>query len=849
MRTIIILLAGLLGGLQAKGARTVPPLPPPGAAAAVSHARRAGTATPAVPAGQRSAAGASLRALTHQTFQSALIDLTRLPQDGHALLTTRLRDADGRTIVYQWYIGRTSHFGTTPISDGVRQWFVPVRMTAPEVISANIWRAFRETPFRPQVIVSTRLQATPRGAAALKWLHYGREQGNVVRLRNHRLYVNGAPIFVIRFFYEHSIRLDTGREAKLVSLYDHMRDDLAANTVDIPWQANWNPRRHAYDFDGSRRQLQLAYSRGLFAMPDLQMIPANASFNPALHRMVGADGRQHPWADSFCAPAVLSAQTAYLSQVVQAFKANPATLGWYTGDEYAWPSGNYQLYSYDSSCQRSFVSWLKHKYGSLPSLNQAWQRSYTSWLAVKSPKSKAFDLRFADWQHFRRSVLRDYFHKLYVSIHQVDPDHPVWPTLYTYLSSHNNWGVNWRSLSSWWDLVPEVDVVTRGIGSDSNDSRGALLDQIAMDDGKAVVQTMHVWGSNYTKDQTLPSTVAQVFHGSFAGISYWAFGGRHVALNQSLFDRQTMQPNQPWYRYVAQTDRLLTQLAPSLQHLRMPPAPVGILITDLSSLYGVNLAPMAGVTALFRDLQIPVRFISERNLPELAQCRMLVVGDEARVWPTGLSAVIRAYLSQGGRLLVNGRPALRDGENRRLQGARRQAIQRLLGARPRTVAGRKKHKHIWVSDQSKILRLSFSLDSYTSSAAPVLSSSLKKLRFLIRKFLQADGIVPMVQFVPDTPVEGLIVNSEQTEGANQFASPTLQVQYLVGRSSEIVALMNYFGYPVEGRLKLRLPAGRYHVSPFPGKTTTLYTAKQLAKGIPERIAGYDADLIRVAMRN
>ncbi len=787
------------------------------------------------------------------TYQSALLDLMGLRAGAQAVLATTLADRAGQQRSYRWVIGEGPSFGLSRTADGVEERFVPVRMTAPEVISRNLTEAFAGTGFVPARVVGVSLEVPAGSQVALEQLSYGAEMGNQVRVRNDRLEVNGHPIFVIRQFFEHSTDISP---SKLVAIYDRMRNDLRSNAVDIPWQASWDPRLHTYNFDGARQQARLAYSRGLFAMPDLGEPPDTSEYKSANHRMIGADGRPHPWAVSFCDPAVHAAHAEYLTAVISAFKQSPATLGWYTGDEYAWPSENKGLYSYDPSCLQGFRNWLHKKYGSLQRLDQAWHRDYQSWPDVQPPREREFNRRFADWQHFRRAVLRRYFHRLYVLIHREDPDHPVWPTLYTYLNSHNNWGVNWRSLASWWDLVPEVDVVTRGISSDSNDTRGALLDQIALADGKAVVQTMHVWGSDYTKTLTEPLTVAQVFHGSFAGVSYWAFGGTHLPLDQCMFNMQTLSPIEPWYRYVGMTDQLLLQLAPLLQGLQVPPAPVGILVTDLSSLYGVNLAPVAGTVNLFRDLQIPVQFISERNLPDLAKCRVLVIGDEAKVWPARMSAAIQNYLSTGGRLLVNGDPAVRGSENQWLKGARLRAVQKLLGARQRTKEGLKKRPHIWVSDQGKILRLKFSLDGYTPlGASPHATEqrSLDNLRLLVTRFLESAGITPMVQFAPyfRPPRSEVAVKSEETEvAAKSSVKPTLQVLYLVGRTREIVALMNYYGSPVKGALKVRVPAGQYVVSPVPGvQRQEIYSAQELAKGVSEKIPGRGVTLLQIARQS
>jgi hypothetical protein len=770
------------------------------------------------------------------TYQSALLDLMGLRAGAQAVLATTLADRAGQQRSYRWVIGEGPSFGLSRTADGVEERFVPVRMTAPEVISRNLTEAFAGTGFVPARVVGVSLEVPAGSQVALEQLSYGAEMGNQVRVRNDRLEVNGHPIFVIRQF---AVLGNMPRD-KVVAVYDHMRDDLAANVVGLAWHARWDASRHAYSFDGVRQAAALAYSRGLFAMPDLGPPPDTDTYKAAEHQMVAANGRSYVRVDvlgenpavqvSFCQKAVWEAHAAYLTAVVKAFRDDPSTLAWYTGDEYSYPPVD-GYYSYDEGCLQGFGQWVRQKYGSLGALNRAWGSHYGDWGEVTPPREREHSAAYADWQHFRRKTIQVYFHKLYLLLHRLDPNHPVWPTLYQYLASGNRWG-NWLSVSSWWDLVPDVDVVTRGITTAMMGASDALLDQIGMQNGRAVIETMHLYGHPpYSKLITVPTVIGAVFRGSLAGVSYWAYI-TEPTLNQdqSMVDPKTLMPHEPWYGLVSQADNLMARIAPYLYGLHVPPAQVGVLVTDLSSLYGVNMASLEGITSLFRDLQVPIRFISERNLPELSQCKVLVIGDEAKVWDSRLTSAIQHFISTGGYLIVNGHPARWNSRNEELSPPEVREIHALFEEDSTTG---NPAEPVALSPDGRVLRIGFSISKrYTpfGHLAVSLDQSLDGLRGSVRKFLNAAGVSPRVEF--------------ETKVSPQ---PTIEVRELVGNSHDIVAVMNYMPDQVTGRLKLKLASGDYRIVSLTTKSSPrrVYPSSELAAGINATVPAYGVLLLEL----
>jgi len=98
-------------------------------------------------------------------------------------------------------------------------------------------------------------------------------------------------------------------------------------------------------------------------------------------------------------PEVKAAAGAFLTALASRYKGHPALLGYDV-----WNEVNYAAdVDYSDYMQADFRHWLKHKYGDLETLAQAWYRySYADWDDVQAPREIGAYPQSLDWLDFKR---------------------------------------------------------------------------------------------------------------------------------------------------------------------------------------------------------------------------------------------------------------------------------------------------------------------------------------------------------------------------------------------------------------------------------------------------------------
>ena len=144
-------------------------------------------------------------------------------------------------------------------------------------------------------------------------------------------------------------------------------------------------------------------------------------------------------------------KTALINRkLAERYKDHPALLLWHLSNEYGGEC-------HCPLCQEAFRAWLKERYGSLESLNQAWwtafwSHTYTDWSQIESPAPHgewAVHGLNLDWKRFVTHQTTDFMK------HEIAPLREVTPNV----SVTTNMMGTYAGLD-YWKMAPEMDVVS-----------------------------------------------------------------------------------------------------------------------------------------------------------------------------------------------------------------------------------------------------------------------------------------------------------------------------------------------------------------------------------------------------
>nr|WTA64905.1 beta-galactosidase [Micromonospora sp. NBC_00855] len=172
-------------------------------------------------------------------------------------------------------------------------------------------------------------------------------------------------------------------------LFDSARIDLVTLGV-FDW-ALTQPAEHTYDFALLDRIVERASAEGrgiCLATGTGAHPPWLAKAYPEVTR-TDFEGRKHRFGQrhNSCpsSPVFRRLSTELARRVARRYADTPAVLAWHVGNEYGGAC-------YCALCAAGFRNWLRHRYGTLDELNEAWyttfwSHTFTDWDEIESPSA------------------------------------------------------------------------------------------------------------------------------------------------------------------------------------------------------------------------------------------------------------------------------------------------------------------------------------------------------------------------------------------------------------------------------------------------------------------------------
>ncbi len=375
----------------------------------------------------------------------------------------------------------------------------------------------------------------------------------------------------------------------------------------------------------------------------------------------------------------------HIRRFVTAFAAhyadNPAVVGWQVDNELGNSHGDL---CYCAHCENRFRAWLKEKYGTVDELNRAWgaafwSQGYDSFEQVHAPKISAAwgpnPSRDLDWKRFTSDLVCE-FHQFQADIlRAAAPD--KWIT-------HNLMGFS--SKPSYYDLGQQLDFAAHdqypgGHFHARHDEYRADFHAAELDFIRAVKQKpfwvmeqqsgitgWDVLGRAPKPGQIPLWAMQSVAHGADAIVF---FRWRSCPMGTEQYWHGILPHSGEPGRYHREISGMMKKYGPLLREIAgsMPNAEVAIL-RSYDQERAIDIQPhhpehryiqhlMAYYKALHRA-NIPVDFVGEQH--DLAPYKLLIAPLQF-LMTADWAAKLRAYVEQGGRLVLTWRSGVRDATN------------------------------------------------------------------------------------------------------------------------------------------------------------------------------------------
>lgn len=176
--------------------------------------------------------------------------------------------------------------------------------------------------------------------------------------------------------------------------------------------------------------------------------------------------RRHGGRHTFCptSPDFRRLSTGLTRRLAERYKDHPTLLLWHISNEYGGNATGGRCHC--DRCAKSFVSWLKARYGSLDALNARWYQTfwghtYTGWEQVEPPfangENQTHQAQRLDWCRFQDEAMLDCFRAEAAILREVTPGVPITTNLMGafFPLNYHNWAREMDIVS--WDSYPRPD--------------------------------------------------------------------------------------------------------------------------------------------------------------------------------------------------------------------------------------------------------------------------------------------------------------------------------------------------------------------------------------------------------
>ncbi len=456
--------------------------------------------------------------------------------------------------------------------------------------------------------------------------------------------------------------------------------------AEFSWQ-KFEPRKGEFHFEDMDEAIEILANEGIgvimgtpTAAPPKWIIDEDPEIQPAdwrgQQRFFGS--RHH---DCQSNPNYRKHIRRFVTAFAQHFGKNPAVVGWQVDNELGNSHGDL---CYCRHCEKRFQLWLKEKYGTIDELNRAWgvafwSQGYDAFEQVPAPKiTAAFGVNPShelDWKRFTSDLVCE-FHQFQADILRAAAPEK-WIT-------HNLMGFS--SKPSYYDLGAQLDFASQdqypgGHFHARHDEYRADFHAAELDFIRAV-KRKPFWVMEQQSGVTGWEILGRA--PKPGQIPLWAMQSVAHGADTIVFFRWRSCPmgtEQYWHgilphsgvpgRYHREISGMMQKYGPLLREIAgaMPNAEVGIL-RSYDQERAIDIQPhhpehryiqhlMTYYKALHRA-NIPVDFVGEQH--DLTPYKVLIAPLQF-LMTADWAAKLRAYVEQGGRLVLTWRSGVRDAAN------------------------------------------------------------------------------------------------------------------------------------------------------------------------------------------
>jgi beta-galactosidase GanA len=552
---------------------------------------------------------------------------------------------------------------------------------------------------------------------------------------------------------------------------------------------------------------------------------------------------------------VRKAVLAFFQEVARHASASPAFYAWDLWSEPAalnWARIGYKsepMFCYCPSSMARFREWLKHKYGSLDSLNEAWHRTFTDWKQVEPPRFGTIltYTDFIDWRVYYGDKLAEDLKMRNQAVKAVDAQHlttshapnpsPLVRTLadpydptddYLMKDSVDYFGTSFypklTSVDRNWTLQRQV--LAMDLTNSITGGRGFYVGELQSGYGVHGI----IVGSPVTSSDFDMWAWGMVARGARA-INFYAFypmnagyesgGYGLINLDGTLTERAIHAGEIA--RRIQENSDLLLQSHPE-------PAEAAIIFNPLVPLLGgydeqgsrtaIHQA-IAGYHRMFFERNLPLDVLSSRELSQSGLQRYkLVIVPYPLMMTSDEAHVLEQYVANGGHLFVEARPGWVDDRGYAEPKIPGFGWEQMLGVREKELIPGKEFTIKWGPQEFKSMTFLERFDTPNGLAKPVAHSADQTPIAFENDFGKGSTII-IGSFVGQEnyrepvdmhPLGAILAEWAHLTLAELHAPASVELRKMQGEKGHLVFFFNHADTPANVAFTLRLekPASRIH---------------------------------------